>query len=66
MSIVTGSGNFRVARDLYEIAVLREVVVMRREGVYVCFANIMARMPSYNQQILWDLCWTMALEGKLS
>lgn len=65
MNLVTGLGDLRVANDLYEVAVLREVSIMRRESVYVCFGNIMARMPKYNQQILWDLLWAMARDGKL-
>jgi hypothetical protein len=61
-----GQGDPSVAADLYRSAVLSEVASMRREGVYVCFANIQTRMSAYNQEILWNTLWTLAREGRLS
>ncbi len=66
MNTVTGSGDLRVAHDLYRSAVLREVAIMRRECVYVCMTNVMMRMPNYNQTILWNTLWTLAREGALT
>ena len=63
---VTGSGDRNVAQDLYRSAILREVTAMRREGVYVCMGNVMARMPTYHQDILWNTLWALALEGRLA
>lgn len=39
---------------------------MCREGVYVSMGNIMARMPRYNQEILWAALWDLAREGRLA
>lgn len=66
MRIVTGPGDLRIARDLYQTAVLSAVERMQREGVYVCMDNIMKRMLSYNQKILWDVLWELACEGRLA
>jgi hypothetical protein len=65
-NIVTGRGDATIASDLYRSAILREVASMRHEGVYVCMANVMARMPTYHQEILWNTLWVLAHEGKLS
>lgn len=64
-NVITGNGHTGIALDLYYSAVLAEVAVMRREGVYVCFANIQARMSAYNQEILSNLLWSMARIGAL-
>lgn len=66
MNVVTGPGDPSIAQDLYRTAILREIALMRGEGVYVCMANVMARMPSYNQGILGGTLWVLALEGQLS
>jgi len=66
MNVVTGPGDRSIAQDLYRTAILQEIVLMRREGVYVCMGNVMARMPSYNREILWGTLWCLALEGQLS
>jgi len=61
----TGTGDISIAQDLYRSAALAEIALMRREGVYICIGNILARMPKYNQQILNGTLWSLALEGKL-
>jgi hypothetical protein len=66
MSVTTGPGDLRVAHDLYRSAILREVAIMRREGIYVCMANVTTRMPNHNQEILWEALWMLALEGELA
>lgn len=66
MNSLTGPGDLCVAQDLYRTAILGELWRMRRQGVYVSMDNIMARMPSYNQEILWGALWALALEGGLS
>ncbi len=58
-------GCARVASDLYRSAILAEVDRMRREGVFVCFANIQTRLAVYNQDILWNTLWSLAREGAL-
>lgn len=66
MNVVTGPGDLTIAQDLYRTAILGELALMRREGVYVSMGNVMSRMPSYNQEILWGTLWALTLEGKLS
>lgn len=66
MNVVAGPGDLSIAQDLYRIAILREISLMRREGLYVSMGNVMSRMPEYNQKILWEVLWALALEGKLS
>ena len=66
MNIVTGPGDRSVAQDLYQSAALAEIALMRREGVYVCIGNVLARMPKCNQEILNNVLWALALEGRLS
>ncbi len=56
----------RLAQDLYRSAILSVVGQMRREGVYVCFANIQKRMVEYNQDILNNTLWSLAREGLLA
>jgi hypothetical protein len=63
---VKGPGYAPIAQDLYRSAALREISIMRREGVYVCMGNVMARMATYNQEILWNTLWALAREGGLS
>jgi hypothetical protein len=66
MNSVTGSGDHRIAQDLYRSAALAEIARMRREGVYICIGNVIARMPAYNLEILNGTLWALAFEGKLS
>jgi hypothetical protein len=54
------------SQDLYRSDVLREVAAMKREGVYVCMANVIKRMPTCHQDILWSTLWSLAREGRLS
>lgn len=64
-NVISGRGDPAVAAGMYESAVLGEVAQMRREGVYVCFANIQRRMPEYNQEMLSATLWTLARAGRL-
>ena len=66
MNIVTGHGDRSIAQDLYRSAALAEIARMRREGVYVCIGNALARMPTYNQEILNNTLWALACEGRLA
>ena len=61
----SGHGHTGCAQSLYETAILQECAVMRREGVYVCLANIQIRMPNYNADILSDAFWNLAQHGQL-
>lgn len=61
----TGPGDRKVAFDLYCSAILQEATAMRRAGTYVCLSNILARLPSYNAQILTDAFWSLAIGGQL-
>lgn len=65
-NVVTGRGDALIAQDLYRSAALREISIMRREGVYVCIGNVLARMPTYNQEMLSNTLWMLAREGKLA
>jgi hypothetical protein len=65
-NVITGNGSKGIAHSLYSTAVLSEVSLMKREGTFVSFAAIMARMPSYNQSILWEVLWDLSREGSLS
>lgn len=65
-NVATGRGDAQIAQDLYRSAALREISIMRCEGVYVCIANVLARMPTYNQEMLSNTLWTLAREGKLA
>lgn len=64
-NIRTGHGDLNIAQDMYRSAVLAEVARMRQEGIYVCFSNILARMPAYNQDMLNNTLWAIAREGLL-
>jgi hypothetical protein len=66
MTIVTGPGDRSIAQDLYQSAALAEIALMRREGVYVCIGNVLARMSKYNQAMLSSALWTLAFEGRLA
>ncbi len=65
-NVVVGKGDRSVATDLYHTAILQEVDAMRREGIYVCQANIQSRMASYNQDMLANTFWTMCLNGEIA
>lgn len=60
-----GCGDIACAQSLYETAILQECAAMRRDGVYVCLANLQARMPSYTASILLDAFWNLARNGAL-
>jgi hypothetical protein len=61
----TGHGDPSIAHGLYEVEACRQAAIIRAEGGYVCFAAIMARMPTHNQDILWNVLWTIARNGGL-
>lgn len=63
---MTGPGDPSIAQDLYRTAIFGEVALMWCKEVYVSMDNLMSRMPSYNQEILWIALWGLMLEGKLS
>lgn len=65
-NIVNGIGCASIAQDLYRSAILQVVAELRREGVYVCMSNVIARMPSHNQDMLWNTLWVLAREGALA
>ena len=64
-AIRDGKGDPSVAASLYESEVRRVASTLRREGVYVCHANIISRMPGYNSEILNDILWSLSLRGQL-
>lgn len=55
-----------IAESMYHRAALLVAQGLRREGKYVCIASVQARMPEYNQDILKDVLFAMALSGELS
>ena len=65
-NIRSGAGAANIAQDLYHSAALAEIAQMRREGVYVCIGNVLARMPKYNQEMLNTTLWAIAFEGGMS
>ncbi len=66
VNVVVGKGERSVAADLYHSAILQEVDAMRRDGVYVCQANLQRRMLSYNQDMLVNTFWTMCRNGEIA
>jgi hypothetical protein len=64
-NIRSGHGDANVASDLYASAILCEAATMRREGVYVCLANLQQRMPDYHQDMLSNTFWGLARSGRL-
>lgn len=64
-NVLQGFGERSVAASLYETEVRRVAADLRREGVYVCHANIIARMSGYNQEILNNVLWSLSLGGHL-
>lgn len=62
-NIRTGHGDLIIAQDLYRGTALAEIQRMRAEGVYVCIGNVLARMSSYNQDMLNNTLWAIAREG---
>jgi hypothetical protein len=62
-NVFSGVGELSVAQSLYETAILQECAVMRREGVYVCLANLQSRMPKFNPEVLSAAFWSLARTG---
>jgi hypothetical protein len=65
VNVFQGHGNHNVAASLYASEALRVASSLRREGVYVCHANIIARMSNYNLEILNNVLWSLSIGGQL-
>lgn len=64
-NIRSGHGDANVASDLYASAILSEIAIMRRQGAYVCLANLQKRLASYNQEMLSGTFFALCLSGEV-